>query len=165
MARAIFSPMQRFAPWPKVTSSNACNGRAAEKVAEEGGGVRRRAAARLALLAQRVAAQEAHRAKGGGLGEIGAVLVHGVRVEPEHRASRDGHLAKPHVARRLAQHRVAGQHRVQPHGLVDARVEEGEAAQLGVARLAGASGQLGARTPQQLGLRIQVRQDPRKRDL
>ena len=39
---------------------------------------------------------------------------------------------------------------MQPHGLVDARVEEGEAAQLGVARLAGAGGQLGARTPQQL---------------
>ena len=124
MARAIFSPMQRFAPWPKVTSSNACNGRAAEKVAEEGGGVRRRAAARLALLAQRVAAQEAHRAKGGGLGEIGAVLVHGVRVQPEERAGGDVDVEQADVGERLAQHGVAGEHRVQPHALVDARVDE-----------------------------------------
>ena len=54
---------------------------------------------------------------------------------------------------------------MQPHRLIDARVEEGEFGELRIVAEVGAFGDLGARALQQLGVVVQVDEDPRERDL
>lgn len=52
------------------------------------------------------------------------VLVDRIRIQPEEGIRGDVDIEQADVGQRLAQHGVARQHRVQPHALVDARVNK-----------------------------------------